>query len=134
MDYREMMYAMGGPIDAYQNTDAFRNNLKDVPLLQGLSPQDASGFDRYTQAAQYGQEYGPEAPFYKRMASPLMGLAGAGLIGANEVSKMIPGVQQFMGRFDPSFIPDQTTSKPSWHNFVSGMSGLIEGMAPGLLR
>ena len=136
MDYREMMYAMGGPLDAYQGIDAQRSGLRDIPLLNNLASQDQSGFDRYTQAAQYGQQFGPEANFGMRAISPIMGLAGAGLLGANEVSKAIPGMQNLIGRVtgDSSFIPDESTSKPSWHNFVSGMSGLFEGMTPGLFR
>ena len=135
MDPREMMYALGGPVPAYNAIDLYRNGEK-IPQLEGLAPEDAAGFDRYTQLAQFGQQYGPEAPFYKRMLAPFAGPIGASLLAHNEISKAIPGAQNLIAKItgDESFVPGANTSRPSWHNFVSGMSGLVEGMVPGLLR
>ncbi len=135
-DYRDLMYGMGGPLDAYQAIDAYRNKLRDVPEFHGMDPQDQSGFDRYSQMALYGKQFGPEAPFYMRAVSPLGAVGGTVDLGLNELSKMIPGAQSLIGRFtgDTSFQPNDATSRPSWSNFMSGMGGLVEGMAPGLFR
>lgn len=133
MDYRDLMYTLGGISPAYGLIDAYRSGIKQDPRIS-QNVQNPSEFDRYTQMAQFGQNFGPNAPWYMRALSPVMGIVGAGALGANEVSKMIPGMQNLMGRIDPSFIPDSSTSQPSWGNIQSGMEGLFEGMTPGLFR
>lgn len=136
MDSRDLMYSLGGPIDAFQAIDAQRSGLRNVPEFSSFTPQDASGFDRYTQMAQYGENFGPNASFLMRALSPIAGGLGVGMLAGNEASKAIPGAQDLLYNItgDPSFIPNKTSSKPSWSNFMSGLGGLLEGMTPGLLR
>lgn len=133
MDYRDIMYGLGGPIDAYAAIDAHRSGIQQNPLIS-QNVQNPSEFDRYSQMAQFGEQFGPQAPWYKRMLAPAVGAMGAGALGANELSKMIPGAQSAMSYFDPSFVPDESTSQPSWGNFQAGLGGLAEGMAPGLFE
>jgi hypothetical protein len=124
---------MGGPINAYAAIDAHRAGTTINPMIQ-QNVQDPAEFDRYSQMAQFGEQFGPNAPWYKRALAPFMAGAGAGLLGLNEGSKMIPGMQSAMSYIDPSFQPDASTSQPSWGNIQAGMGGLIEGMAPGLFQ
>lgn len=132
MNYRDLMYTLGGIAPAYGAIDSHRTGNIN-PLIQ-RNVRNPSEFDRYTQMAQFGQDFGPNASFGMRMLSPVMAGVGIGALGANELSKLIPGAQNLMGRIDPSFIPDETTSQPSWGNFQSGLEGLFEGMTPGLFQ
>jgi len=136
MDYRDLMWSMGGPAQAFQNVDAHRAGIAQDPRLFGMSQQELSPIDRYMQMAQFGEQFGPNAPWYKRAIAPGVGLVGAGALGMNELSKSVPGVQNLLANItgDQSFVPDQTSSQPSYDNFMSGMSGMFEGMAPGLFR
>lgn len=133
----DLIYGMGGFPEAFGQIDAYRAGNIDVPQLHGMGGQDLAALDRYAQMGQFGQQFAPDmvpnATLGSQLVSPIMGLAGAGLLGANEISKMIPGAQNLIGRLtgDPSFQESAITSRPQpIRNFLSGMGGLIEGMFP----